>query len=253
MTPFHFKDRWLLCLLLCQPTWSSGGETIPVPPAGTDGPTASADPFVFNAFITSSRFQQVYDASAFSLINQDGGWITGLYWAADLVFGRGDWSAYLPSVEISLSVTMRGPDRLSSVFDDNLTSSATIVHPRGPLLLVGGGRGSRVDLPFQTPFLYDPLQGHLLLEIRTYEPTYNVEVPQWNVGPLDAYREVGDPVSRVYAYDVNASGGLADTLGLTTYFLVTPVPEPSALGLLVLVTGLWGLHWLHKNRRSTQP
>jgi hypothetical protein len=44
-------------------------------------------------------------------------------------------------------------------------------------------------------------------------------------GVLDAWEISGDAVSRVYAYDVNATTGIADTLGLTTYFVVTPVPE----------------------------
>jgi hypothetical protein len=46
-------------------------------------------------------------------------------------------------------------------------------------------------------------------------------------GVLDSWETTIDTVSRVYAHDVNAATGIADTLGLTTVFIVTPLPELS--------------------------
>ena len=239
-----------LCSVLCGAIAQGAVEIIPVPSTGADGPTASATPFVFNAIQTSTRYQQVYDAAAFSAIGQEGGLITSLFWGSDLIFGRGDWGAYLPRVDILLAITPRGPDQLSSIFAENLGASpASIVHT-GPLLLVSGGRGSRVDLPFQTPFSYNPANGNLLLEIRVYEPTCCIGVPQLNVGPLDAYDVIGDAVSRVYGGGVDATAGSVDTLGLTTYFVVTPVPEPAAW-LLALLSILICFVWTRRNRNTT--
>jgi len=243
----------LLCFVFYHPLASCVADNIPVPSTGADGPTASSDPFAFG-ISTSSRFQQVYDTSAFSSGIPQGGWITGLFWAADLVFGRGDWGATLPDTEISLSITARRPDQLSSTFADNLGLSTTVVYPRGPLLLDSAGRGSRVDVIFQTPFFYDPNQGSLLLEIRNYQPTdpLCISIPQCRVGPLDAYDDVGDSVSRVFTYNVNAATGSADTLGLTTYFVVTPVPEPSTLALLGIALGLCGVTWTRSKRSRSK-
>jgi len=216
--------RFVLCFVFCQSSALCLAENIAVPPAGTDGPTATTDPFNFHpvASATSSRYQQVYRNSAFTSIGEEGRWITGLHWGADLVFGRGDWGAYLPSTEISLSVTSLEPDHLSTNFAENVGFNRIVVFERGPLLLDSGGRGSAVEVKFQNPFFYNPPAGNLLLEIKNYEPTCCFGIPQLSMGPLDAYNVAGDEISRVYTYDVNAARGFTDTLGLTTYFVTAP-------------------------------
>jgi hypothetical protein len=106
-------------------------------------------------------------------------------------------------------------------FAENLGSNLTIVFGRGPLLLDSGGRGTAVDVKFQTPFFYNPSDGNLLLEVKNYEPISG-SYPQERIGALDAYNVAGDEISQVFIYDVNAAGGSADTLGLTTYFVTAP-------------------------------
>jgi hypothetical protein len=81
----------------------------------------------------------------------------------------------------------------------------------------------------QTPFLYDPAQGNLLMEVKTSgQSVFTSE--------LDAESTVGDTVSRLYNTDNNANGtsGFLDTVGLVTRFEFAPVPEPSSLVLLGL-------------------
>ena len=79
----------------------------------------------------------------------------------------------------------------------------------------------------ETPFLYNPADGNLLIEIRNFEPIPPPYIPQLVAGVLDAWETTIDTISRVYAHDVNATNGIADTLGLSTEFLVTPLPELS--------------------------
>ena len=125
------------------------------------------------------------------------------------------------------------------------------VHPLGPLVISSGGAGSPVYIGFDSPFFYNPADGNLLLEILNLRPTCCPGVPQLNAGPLDAYAVLGDPISRVYAFDANALTGAADTLGLTTFFVVTPVPEPSTWALAALGAGvLVFLRWRSASKVS---
>jgi len=128
-------------------------------------------------------------------------------------------------VEILMGITQRNPDGLSTTFADNSDGGMTTVYPRSPLGFGAGGRGSLASIILQAPFLYDPNAGNLLLEVRNYERIPPPYQPVFVSGPLDAWEISGDAVSRVYAYDVNATNGVADTLGLTTYLVVTPVPK----------------------------
>ena len=83
-------------------------------------------------------------------------------------------------------------------------------------------------ITLQTPFLYNPADGNLLIEIRNYQPIPPPYFPPTVIaGVLDAWETTIDTISRVYAHDVNATNGIADTLGLSTEFLVTPLPELS--------------------------
>lgn len=231
--------------------------TISMPFAGKDSPADyTRVPFALEELgVPSCRYQQVYDASEFGVLaalGAEGAYISWIGFRSDSTFGRG-FSAPLPSVEILMGTTQQDPDGLSTIFLDNPAAELTTVYSRGPLRLSAGERGTIAAITLQTPFLYKPGEGNLLLEIRNYENVPPPYSPLDLAGVLDAWKCEGDSVSRVYAYDVDATTGFADTGGLTTYFVVTPVPEPSTLGLLAFVAGLGGLHWLHKNRRTTQP
>ena len=227
----------------------SGAELIPVPDGGGNGDTWSHVPFsgLTLSDVPPIRMQQAYDAGSFSSI-PDGGWITGIWFVSDPDVGR-NWTASLPRVEFTMSVTDRSVDALSTIFDENVGMSSVSVRPLGPLSLTSVDKGSVVQVDFQTPFLYYPSAGNLLMEIKNWDPTCCPGVPQLNAGPLDAWNIVGDPVSRVYAIgDANARTGTADTLGLTTYFMVTPIPEPSTT--VLLGAGFFALGWSWLRRRK---
>jgi len=123
----------------------------------------------------------------------------------------------------------------------------------GPLLIQTADKGTPVYIGLQTPFFYNPANGNVLLEVRNYEPTAFPGVPQLNAGPLDAFDVAGDPISRVYALgNADATTGIADTLGLTTFFVVTPIPEPSTLVLLTACLEFFGLRWYRIKRSGAR-
>ena len=241
----------LLATVLMLPRIEQAAQSIAVPFPGADSVASSEEPFALQYLPgqpPTSRYQQVYDASAFSLLGGGGGTISEIDLRSDFVFGHG-YGALFPSVEIFMTVTARGPDGLSSTFADNLGSNPFIAYSRGPLELVADGPGAFVHIPLQNPFFYDPAAGNLLIEIRNYERTTFPGIPQANAGPFDAYNILGDQISRVYANDVNATTGTADTLGLTTFFIVTPVPEPSTITLFALGIAVFGV-CLHRRKHT---
>ena len=193
----------------------------------------------------SSRYQQVYSASEFAELGGSPGSILRFGIPSDQQFGRGT-SLYL-DLEILFGVTPRDPDGLSTTFAENVGSGLTMVHSRGVFLWGHPGGGAIGVFELETPFLYDPTQGNLLMEIRAYS-VVNEDRFSTGFGNYEAWNVQGDAVSRVYAHDVNATTGTADTMGLTTYFGVTPVPEPSTYALVGLALGAWW--WRHRRRQS---
>lgn len=222
-----YAMRWIVvgwCSLLPLTTIAADA-VIRIPALGV-GPIWSHIPFsgLTLTDVAPMRMQQVYSSSVFLALGEQAGWISALWFVSDSEVGR-IWSAPLPRVEINMSTTQKEPDKLNVAFTENLGASVTTVYSSGPLVLTSGGRGSVVKLILQKPFYYHPTNGNLLLEIKNFEPTCCPGNPSANAGPLDAWDDVGDSISRVYARgDANASTGIADSLGLTTYFVVEAVP-----------------------------
>lgn len=207
-------------------------------PAIGGGNSYALEPFGMEELaVPSMRYQQVYTASAFAGLPPQGGVITEIVFAADPVFSDW-WSTTLPAVEVQMSVTQRGPDSLSPVFAENIGASSVTVYQRGLLQLSGIPGTPITRIVFQTPYLYRPADGNLLLDIRNYQQALSPIPPNQIAGPIDAENMFGDSVSRMFAYDVNAPSGTADSLGLVTNFRITPIPEPSTMALLFLAIGM---------------
>src|SRR5262245_51915869 len=150
-----------ICLFL--PGLADAQVVVPNNRATTDGNLNNRFPFLVNG---GQRYQQVYAADQFS---------------APLVIGRvafrldgptsTPFSRTLSNVQITLSTTAAGPDALSATFADNLGPDNTVVYS-GPLTLSslatpgpGNTRVFDIIIDLQTPFAYNPVGGHLLLDV----------------------------------------------------------------------------------------
>lgn len=208
---------------MLQPRSHAASQEFYVPAFGggnspTPGPFGGLEPI---------RWQQVYDASAFSAITLGGGMITQIgFRGADLPGNNG--TEIITNLQIDLSTTSRGSDGLSSVFSANVGPDDKVV--LGPKLFpYGATRSGYSFITLDQPFFYNPVAGNLLLDVRNYGELVNFST----AFALDAELQLGDSVSSVASLpnDVNSSSGTASTLGLFTEFTVTPVPEPSTLAL----------------------
>lgn len=215
-----------------------------VPPVGGDGNTHALEPFgLENLNVPSCRYQQVY---SFGDALPGGGTITEIIFRSDRNVGHA-FTTLLPDVQINMSLTPRGPDQLSTSFSENLGMREQTVHGRGRLVLSSSGPGiPDTTIVLQNPYFYNPTEGNLLLEVLNFSQTPFPPDPMNQAGPLDAENNAFGPdtVSRVFAYNANATSGIADSIGLVTFFRITPIPEPStiALGIVSLcVLAVWRL------------
>jgi len=193
------------------------------------GNTEGGGPFLTDRSIADSiRYQQVYRASDFTSFGSPLR-ITELRF--EQVAGPNDNT--LSNVQIRLSTTPRNPDALSSIFAENVGASETVVFS-GSLRLFGSG-GFTTRIPLQTPFVFDPLAGNLLMDVSNFS-TLSIFGGRRTLRAEDTF---GDSVSGVVALDVNAASGFVGTGGLVTLFEVTPIPEPSTV--MLLSVGLGGL------------
>lgn len=194
--------------------------------ANVEGNSSASEPFDSTSF----RFQQVFDASQFSIPPGTSGRVEQISFRLD---GASTEEAllYFGGSSVQLSTTQRAPDGLSDVFAENRGSDARTVW-NGPIAFGGDPPpASGVPAPFDptiptatasvTPFYYIPAQGNLLLEVTA--GSGQAFLP----GALDAQSVSGDSVSWVFADAAGATAGTAETLGLITRFDIAVIPEPA--------------------------
>jgi hypothetical protein len=234
-------------LLACAMAPRSQATSIVAPNANqnVDGEYTNVAPFSAGLFGTgpTERYQQVYAASQFAAAGSTFD-IGVIAFRLDANDAAGFESDTYPSIQIDLSTTALGPNQLSSTFANNVGADDRAVY-NGSLTLSGSGGQNpnpfNLIVNLQSPFLYTPSQGNLLLDIR---------INQGGTGflaALDANFN-SDFTSRVRSFnDVNSLTGTADTVGLVTQFS-TPLgtPEPSALTLCACGIALLGLRRLSR-------
>ena len=201
------------------------------------GNTGAQLPFLIGSnTAVSVRYQQVYGASDFMRVRTPF-LITEIDFGG--VTGRGFTVAdeNLRNVRIDFSTTSRALDDLSLTFANNVGFDNTTVFS-GPLHVRDDNLSEYgIRIPLQTPFLYDPSAGNLLLDVRNFQTVCSCSPAGFE--SMRGEGTLGDTVSSVWAPDVNAaSATLQSTLGLVTSFRVTPVPEPGTWALVLVGLGM---------------
>jgi len=235
----------LLFVLMIEAIAFGQTQTAIVPDSLSDRWGNSVGPPFHMGEESSARFQQVYDASEFSFAGVEAITITSIRFRPNLQDPNLPTSGVsfistLPDIQFNLSTTLRGPDALSATFAENIGLDDTQVRQRGPLALrsVGGNFPQTFDIvvPLDTPFIYRPGSGNLLLDIRNYgggETTF-----------FNGESAVGDVISSLWAASgddtgtVESQSGFRSTFGHVTLFEFTPVPEPSAVVLIGMAVAL---------------
>jgi hypothetical protein len=201
-----------------------------VPNANTSVEGNSNNGFPFNIVIqnfSSQRYQQVYDSSQFSSL---GGpvLIHQILFRPDAFTGAA-FSSTLPSIQIDLSTTSATPASLSTTYANNVGADDRVVFGPGPLSLSssftgppGGPKAFDIVINLTTPFLYNPANGNLLMDVRNFLGGATTQFDSISSSTV---------TGRVWNSDVNApTGTIAGDAGLVTEFGFGPaVPEPSTL------------------------
>jgi hypothetical protein len=151
-----------------------------------------------------------------------------------------------PQVEISFSTTHHSPSSLSPVFAENIGPDATLVFS-GSITWVPlpphHPEGGRYEIIFDQPFLYVPSAGNLLMEVKNFETFTFEDTPL----PIEFPLVRGPAIRGLYAMDAHAETGMSLSSGLSYFFTMTPIPEPSIWALLLSGTALVGL-WRWRTR-----
>ncbi len=200
-----------------------------------EGGSSNTRPFSSD-FDFGARYQQVWDASAFGSVP---GTLTSVAFRYD-GGGNPGGNVYAPaSYEVKLSTTALDPGTLSATFDDNIGAGETVVLSTDSLSILFPGDETPNDfvpITFDTPFLYDPNAGNLLLDI-----TYQGQAV--GIGSIDTYTEAEAMgiTSRVHTGFGTTSGFTSTGFSAVVQFEFTPVPEPTSVALLALGIGACAL------------
>jgi hypothetical protein len=219
--------------LMALPASSSVMVVSPNGNANNDGNSNNGEPF--NNPIPE-RYQQVYDSSQFGAI-VGLHYITGIAFRPDALNG-GAFSSVINSIQIDMSTTQKHSGftsgGLSTTFADNVGIDDAVVFS-GDLSLTSSFSGGPphpfdIVIVFMNPFAYDPANGNLLMDVRTFDGSSSTVFDADFVLPGSGGLNTNG-TSRV-AGGINATNGLTDQSvrgGLVTEFMFTDVPEPSTI------------------------
>ena len=188
-------------------------QIIVVPNSLANSQGNSNNGFPFSCGPGSMRYQQVYLGSQFpqsALIDKISFRLNNL--VGGIIFGFGP--DVFPNIIIELSTTQAQPNALSATFADNVGPDVQTVYS-GNLSLSAPDCDTQpcpfdVMIPLQIPFLFDPENGNLLLDVR-------VPVCQ-NIPNFDAADNFPTIISRAVGDINDDEADFLDTTGLVTQF-----------------------------------
>jgi hypothetical protein len=218
---------------------SAPADTVvfPASAASTDGGASSVAPFDLGqaapGLYNGSHYQQLYGQNYFPTGTTA---ITAIAFRPDLLQGQA-FSTTISDITIKLSTTSVTPDTMSSTFADNFgTNTVTVVN--GSLALSSANTGNPRDfdvvINLATPYLYDPSQGNLLLDI-VNNTNATTSIMDFGFAAFNS-----NVMSRAYSFDAGdtTAASVDPDRGLVTQFTVTtsavPLPSAAASGLLLL-------------------
>lgn len=226
----------------------ASAATVVVPNANTNTPGGLQTPAPFRRDSTAlgsgagAHNQIVYNASGFG---------SGPITIAAVSFrSLGEFLGSDISVSnttIRLSTTAATENTLSPTFANNLGGNTAVVYSGALNIDSSGTPVFDVTINLQTPFVYNPGQGNLLLDVVI--PTTATVTTNGFFGSfaLDDVNNINDGIGSVTNItDGNGTTGTVSTDAAITQFTFTAVPEPASLA--VLASG--GLLLFRRSRRA---
>ena len=222
-------------------------QTVVTPNAAATREGNSNNGFPFSA--GSNRYQQIYAASEFSQVTAPVK-VTQIAFRPDA--GSSAFTTNFANVQFDLSTSQSLPTALNGSFAANVGPDDTIVRS-GALTLsssatgpASGPKGFDIIVTLTTPFLYNPANGNLLLDIRKFSAE--------NTGQQFDTEDGSGVSSRNTSTNVNGDFGTVPgfSQALVTQFTFEPVnaavPEPGSVALLVSGT-LAGIGFASRRRK----
>jgi hypothetical protein len=200
-----------------------GNVVVPNANATVEG--ASNNNIPFSSTTTHFHYQQVYAASEFAGLSGPHR-IRGMQFRPNATSTNPVWQQTM-DIDLRFSTTAAAPDALSTTFTANVGPDSTQVYS-GPVTIsttqvtpiTPGPALFDIVINFQNPFVYNPANGNLLMDVIVNGTTIGT------ARAMDAVAVTGDSVSRMHSTTVGATTGTAATTGLVTRFLVEPVATP---------------------------
>jgi len=231
---------WLLLSAACVGIGQGTFHVVPSGLANVEGNSSSTALFGTSPL----HVVQVYSASEFSFSPGASGLVSSVAFRFDGPAAQ-SFSGVWPSLSILLSTTTRTPDSLSPVFNNNIGADSVQVFS-GSLFINANNTGAsprpfEVQVPFSTPFFYNPAMGNLSMSVITTTGAGSFG--------LDGHDLFGDGVGRVFGAN-GPTSGTVDTFGFVTRFGITEVPEPSTTALLLTAVAAFGISRCFKKSRA---
>lgn len=239
-------------------TPATAAVVVPAAQTSTEGNSAASSLF---GQINVSRYQQVFSAAEFGVAPVLLSGVTfrtnGLSTGA-LFEGAGSAFTRTITGSFNLSTTGSAVDGLSNAFAANRGADALDVIGRRSItysstaMADGAARAFDVVFNFDTPFLYNPLLGNLLLDVANFS---GGSVTSSNGTPLDAQNTLGDSVSSLYVTNSTTANGVLSTKGYIAQFdatAVSPIPEPASWAMMLLGFGAVG-YSVRRRRATMRP